>query len=144
MFEPSTFSAEGSQSFSLMRVAGARGRAPGRLSGGLGLALAGAGEVAVERADQIEGEALGAVEGLGVDRRGDVLGGVVVGGGDRSGLEAGDGARAQAADAGGERVGRESVAKRARRGSELPSAAVGLGDRLAELRNAAHPSRTRS
>ena len=45
---------------------------------------------------------------------------VVVGGGDRAGLEAGDGACAQAGDARGEGVGREAVAERPRRGSGSP------------------------
>ncbi len=63
---------------------------------------------------------------------GDVLGQVVVGGGDRTGFQAGDGARSQAADACGEGVGHEGGA--VRRGAvAVLLGAVGLGDGLAEL-----------
>src|SRR3954452_9401867 len=65
-------------------------------------------DVAVEGPNQLEAEVVGAIQGVGIDAVGHVLGAVVVRGDERAVGEAGDRGRAELGQARRERVGPEA------------------------------------
>src|SRR5687768_4187211 len=125
MFERSIASAEGSQSFTPRPASAAVA------STGLVLSVAGAAaDVAIELADQLQGEVVGTLERVGVDAVRRVGREVVVG--DVTVLvEAGDRRRLDTAQASRHRIAGEAVAQR-HRAIAIVLLAVRLGDRVAE------------